>query len=130
MLQQAPGLLVGTTCTVTLLVSGVAFRSLLIPIRLLVTIVVTVIFAMGVTAWTYQVSATDARRALVLGALSSTLDPLHKPFPHTLDVFPPRPSTPVHARPRPSTPVHGSPHTSDPLPHTPFLRTPLRECRS
>ena len=50
---EAPPLLVGTTSVVTFIIAGLAFRSVLVPLRLLLTVVVTIIFVVGLSVWVY-----------------------------------------------------------------------------
>jgi len=52
--KEAPVLLIGVTTGVTLVIAGLAFRSFLMPLRLLVTVVVTIVIVAGLTAWVYQ----------------------------------------------------------------------------
>lgn len=53
-LAQAPALLIGTTSAVTFVIAGLAFRSVLVPLRLLFTVVVTILFVVGLSAFAYQ----------------------------------------------------------------------------
>jgi hypothetical protein len=50
---EAPPLLVGNTSVVTFIIAGLAFRSVLVPLRLLLTVVVTIIFVVGLSVWVY-----------------------------------------------------------------------------
>jgi uncharacterized membrane protein YdfJ with MMPL/SSD domain len=53
-LSEAPGILSLTATVAILLMSGLAFRSLLIPIRLLFTILVTLFIVAGTSVFVYQ----------------------------------------------------------------------------
>jgi len=53
-MRQAPRVLSLTTCGGALVVGGLAFRSLLVPLRLLLTIVVTLVLVAALSAWVYQ----------------------------------------------------------------------------
>ena len=54
-MKQAAAILGGTTAVVVVLFVGIAFRSLLIPMRLVLTIAATLLFTTGATVLTYQV---------------------------------------------------------------------------
>ena len=52
--RESPPILVGVTLTVLFVVAGLAFRSLLIPLRLLATVVVTLVVTAALTVLLYQ----------------------------------------------------------------------------
>ena len=52
--RESPPILVGVTLTVLFVVAGLAFRSLLIPLRLLATVVVTLVATAALTVLLYQ----------------------------------------------------------------------------
>ena len=52
--RESPPILVGVTLTVLFVVAGLAFRSLLIPVRLLATVVVTLVVTAALTVLLYQ----------------------------------------------------------------------------
>ena len=53
-MSEAPTILAGTTSVVVFLIAGLAFRSLLIPLRLLLTIFATLVLTAGSAVLTYQ----------------------------------------------------------------------------
>ena len=66
--RESPPILVGVTLTVLFVVAGLAFRSLLIPLRLLATVVVTLVATAALTVLLYQlVLGYDGATTLGLG---------------------------------------------------------------
>ncbi len=53
--RESPPILVGVTLTVLFVVAGLAFRSLLIPLRLLATVVMTLVVTAALTVLLYQI---------------------------------------------------------------------------